>query len=150
MAQKRYNVCLTNEEREQLIQLISRGKAAAKKLTHAHILLKADESPQWGPAWKDERIAEALNIEVTTVRRVRKALVDDGFERALNHKKPSRTRPRKFDDDTEAHLLAVARSEAPAGHARWSLRLLADKLVELKHFESVSHETVRQILKKTT
>jgi transposase len=150
MAEKRYKVCLTSEEREQLLQLISRGKAAAQKLTHAHILLKADESPQWGPAWKDERIAEALNIEVSTVRRVRKALVDEGFDRALNHKKPSRTRPRKFDDDTEAHLVAVARSEAPAGHARWSLRLLADKLVELQHFESVSHETVRQILKKTT
>ena len=68
----------------------------------------------------------------------------------MDHKKPSRSKPRKFDGDTEAHLVAVARSEAPAGHARWSLRLLADKLVELKHFESVSHETVRQILKKTT
>lgn len=150
MVQKRYRVCLTNEEREQLIQMISRGKAAAKKLTHARILLKADESPQWGPAWKDEQIAEAFNIDVATVQRVRKAFVNDGFERALNHKKPSRSRPRKFDDDTEAHLVAIARSEAPEGHARWSLRLLADKLVELEHFDTVSHETVRHVLKKTT
>lgn len=150
MVRKRYKVCLTDEEREHLSQMISRGKTAAKKLTHAHILLKADESPQWGPGWSDERIAEAFNIDLSTVQRVRKAFVNDGFERALNHKKPSRSRPSKFDDDTEAHLLAIARSEAPEGHARWSLRLLADKLVELEHFDSVSHETVRQVLKKTT
>jgi len=150
MAQKRYKVCLTDEEREQLSQMISRGKAAVKKLTHARILLKADESAQWGPAWKDEQIAEAFNVDVSTVQRVRKAFIDEGFERALDHKKPCRSRPRKFDDDTEAHLVEIARSEAPEGHARWSLRLLADRLVELEHFDSVSHETVRKVLKKTT
>jgi len=150
MARKRYKVCLTDDEREQLCQMISRGKAAAKKLTHARILLKADESPQWGPAWQDKQIAEAFNTDTSTVQRVRKAFVNEGFENALNHKKPSRSKPRKFDDDTEAHLVELARSEAPEGYARWSLRLLADKLVELEHFDSVSHETVRQALKKTT
>ena len=143
-------MCLTDEERDQLSQMITRGKAAAKKLTHARILLKADENPQWGPAWKDEQIAEAFNIDASTVQRVRKAFVNDGFEGALNHKKPCRSRPRKFDDETEAHLIAIAGSEAPEGRARWTLRLLADKLVELEHFDSVSHEAVRQVLKKTT
>lgn len=149
MVVKKHKVCLTNDEREQLYQIISRGKAKAKKLTHAHVLLKADESPDGGPAWKDEQIAQAFNVDVSTVERIRKAFVNDGFERALDHKKPSRSRPRKFDGDTEAHLVALACSEAPEGRARWTLRLLADKLVELEHFDSLSHETVRQVLKKT-
>lgn len=148
MVKKKYKVCLTNEERELLCQIISRGKANARKLTHAHILLKADESPDGGSAWTDEQIARAFNVDVTTVERIRKAFVNDGFERALDHKKPSRSKPRKFDGDTEAHLVAITCSEAPEGRARWSLRLLADKLVELEHFDSVSYETVRQVLKK--
>ncbi len=94
-------VCLTNEEREQLWQIISRGKTKTGKPTHAHILPKADESPQAGPTWQDEQIAEPFGIDVTTVERIRKTFVNDDFDRALNHKKPSRSRPRKFDDDTK-------------------------------------------------
>lgn len=149
MAHKKYIVALTEAERQRLHEITTRGRASARKLIRAHILLKADQSPDTGPAWTDEQISRTFNVDVTTVENVRKALVEDGFEASLEHKKPSRTKPRKFDGDTEAHLFAVACSQPPEGRNRWTLRLLADKMVELEAFESVSYETVRNVLKKT-
>jgi transposase len=147
MTAKIYKVTLTDEEREYLTALISKGKAAARKLTHAHILLKADQSENC-PAWKDRRISEAFNVSIATVERVRKSFVEEGPVAAINHKKPCRTRPVKFDGEKEAHLIALACSQPPDGHAERTLRLLADKMVGLNHFESLSYETVRQVLKK--
>ena len=145
---KIYVVKLTAEERSQLEQLVSRGKAAARKLTHARILLLADISKS-GPAWKDERIVEALQVGVRQVEEVRRRLVMEGMEAALNRREQRRpSRMRKLDGEKEAHLIAIACGSAPDGRERWTLRLLADKMVEMKIVDSVSHETVRQTLKK--
>jgi len=148
MPAKIYKVTLTDEEREYLTDLISKGKAAARKLTHARILLKADQNEN-GPAWDDGHISEAFDVSVSTVERVRKAFIEDGVEAAISHKAPCGTRPPKFDGEKEAHLIALACSQPPDGFEDWTLRLPADKMVELNHFESLSHETVRQVLKKT-
>jgi len=146
---KKYKVTLTTEERKSLQELIAAGKAAAKKLIHARILLKADAAPG-GPAWTDARIAEALEVNVTTVERLRERFVEQGFEAALNRKKQDRpSRERTLDGKAEARLIALACSEPPRGRARWTLRLLADKLVELEIVDTVSTETVRRTLKKT-
>jgi transposase len=145
----RYKVTLTAEERQELQALIAAGKAAAKKLTHARILLKADVD-DGGPAWPDERIAEAVEVSVATVGRVRQRFVEEGLEAALVRKKQDRpSRERKLDGRAEARLIALACSEPPDGRAAWTLQLLADKLVELKVVDSVCDETVRRVLKKT-
>ena len=128
--------------------MTSRGKAAARKLNHAHILLKADQSEN-GPGWDDQRISQSFNVSVPTIERIRKNFVEEGLESALDRRMPSRTRPCKFDGEKEAQLIALACSTPPDGHTRWTLRLLADKLVELNHFDELSYETVRQVLKKT-
>jgi len=149
MSSKRYRVTLTPEERATLTALGEKGKAAARTLTPARILLKADQSAD-GPAWTDAAIVTALDVSLSTVSRVREAFVEAGLEVAL-HRRSSRTpRPRKLDGVQEAHLIALACSAAPAGHARWSLRLLADRMVRLEYVDAVSHETVRQVLKKTS
>jgi transposase len=148
MARKKYIVTLDEAEREQLHQMTSRGRTSARKLKRAHILLQADQSPDGGPAWSDERISQTFHVDVSTVEKVRKAFVEHGCEAALERKKPSGTKPRKFDGDKEAHLVTLVCSQAPEGRNRWSLRLLADKLVELQHFENISYETVRSTLKK--
>lgn len=148
MPAKHYRVTLTEEERNALNRLISVGKAAARKLTHARILLKADESPGQ-PAWTDQQLSEAFNVSRPTVERVRKTCVEEGLEAALNHKKPSRTRPPKLDGEKEAKLIALACSSPPEGRESWTMQLLADKLVELHLVESISDETVRVRLKKT-
>jgi len=146
---KKYKVTLTAEERNSLQDLIAAGKASAQKLAHARILLKADAAPG-GPAWVDARIAEAVEIDVTTVERVRERFVEQGLEAALVRKKQDRpSRERKLDGQAEARLVALACSDPPRGRARWTLRLLADKLVELEVVDTVSTETVRQALKKT-
>jgi transposase len=146
---KKYKVTLTPEERNSLQDLIAAGKASAQKLAHARILLKADAAPG-GPAWIDARIAEAVEVNVTTVERVRERFVEQGVEAALARKKQDRpSRERKLDGQAEARLVALACSEPPLGRARWTLRLLADKLVELEVVDTVSTETVRQVLKKT-
>jgi transposase len=146
---KKYKVTLTAEERDQLHELISAGKASAKKLAHARILLKADASPD-GPAWPDARIAEAAEVSVATVERVRQRFVEQGFESALVRKKQDRpSRERKLDGAAEARLVALACSKPPDGRDCWTMRLLADKLVELEVVDSVSDETVRRTLKKT-
>jgi hypothetical protein len=146
---KKYQVTLTSEERNSLQELIAAGKAAAKKLIHARILLKADAAPG-APAWTDARIADALEVHPNTVERLRERFVEQGLDAALGRKKPDRpSRARTLDGQAEARLIAVACSEPPLGRARWTLRLLADKLVELEIVDTVSTETVRRTLKKT-
>lgn len=149
MPAKRYKVTLSAEERAKLTQLVNKGKAAARKLAHARILLLADEGDS-GPGWKDDQIVAALSISRSTVERVRQAWVMEGPEAALNHKRPYTTRQRILDGEAEAHLVKLACSAPPEGRERWTMQLLADKLVELGVVESVSDETVRQTLKKTT
>jgi transposase len=146
---KKYKVTLTGEERNSLQALIAAGKAAAKKLLHARILLKADAAPG-APAWTDARIADALEVHPNTVERLRERFVEQGLDAALGRKKPDRpSRARTLDGQAEARLIAVACSAPPRGRARWTLRLLADKLVELEIVDTVSTETVRRTLKKT-
>jgi hypothetical protein len=147
--QKRYVVTLTAEEREELGRLISRGKAAARKLTRARILLLADQA-EGGPAKSDPEIAEAVVCGRATVERVRRQFVEEGLEHTLIRKPTVRTYENKIDGRTEAHLIAITCGAPPDGHTRWTLRLLADRMVALGHVESVSHETVRMTLKKTT
>ena len=148
MPAKKYKVTLTAEERGQLKKLISKGKAAARKLTHARILLACDETEEFRGA-SDVEVAEVVHVSRSTVERVRKAFVEGGLEPALNAKRPRQTRPPAFDGESEARLIALACSSPPKGRTRWTLRLLADRLVELEVFESISTEAVRQTLKKT-
>jgi transposase len=118
--------------------------------TRARILLKADVG-EGGPSWPDEKIAEALDVTVQTVERVRKQLVEEGLEAVLRRRKyKQKVSRKKLDGDAEAHLIALACSEAPTGYTRWSLRLLAERMVELGYIESISHEAVRRALKKTS
>jgi len=145
---KKYIVTLTQEERQELQTMLSKGRAAARKLAHARILLKADAS-EGGPAWNDDAIAEGLEVGRATVERVRKQFVEEGLEAALDRRKPRRQYQRKLDGDGEAHLIALACSQAPEGRSRWTLRLLADRMVQLEQVDHLSHETVRQVLKKT-
>ena len=146
---KKYPVILTETERDDLKRLIAAGTAPARKLTHARILLKADQSSE-GPGWVDERVAEAVETSQPTVSRVRKQYFEEGMEAAINRRPPNREYHRKLDGKQEARLVALACSEPPEGLARWSLRLLADKLVELEIVEEeVSYQTVRRTLKKT-
>jgi len=141
---KKYRVTLTEEERKNLEQLISRGKGAARKLLHARILLKADETV----GWSDERISEALEVSLSTIGRVRERFVEEGVEVALERKAPNRVYQRRLDGVQEAHLVALVCSPPPEDRGRWTLKLLADKMVELEYVEYVSKETVRQTLKK--
>jgi transposase len=145
---KKYPVTLTETEREHLKSLIAAGTAPARKLTHARILLKADQSPE-GPGWVDEQVAEAVEVSQPTVSRVRKQYVEEGLEAALNRRTPNREYHRKLNGEQEARLIALACSEPPEGQARWSLRLLADRLVELEVVDDLSYQTVRRTLKKT-
>ena len=145
---KQYVVRLPEEERARLRTLISRGDAAARVQTHARILLKANRG-EAGPEWTDDAISTALEVDPTTVARVRKLYVTEGLEAALHRKAPDRVYRRKLGGEQEARLVAVACSEPPSGHKRWTLRLLATRLVELEVVETVSHETVRQTLKQT-
>jgi transposase len=149
MNEKKYRVILTEKERQNLEMLISKGKTAARTITRARILLKADAS-KLGPAWTDEQIRQALDVGLITVYRVRQDFVESGLEVALHPAKVNRRYQRLLDGDQEAHLIAMACSTPPTGFARWTLRLLADRFVGLGHAEHVSHETVRQTLKKTS
>jgi transposase len=144
---KRYRVTLTPAEREELGRLIARGKADARKLAHARVLLQADEA-EGGPGWIDRDIAAALQMSVRTIERVRQRFVEQGLAAALLPKPSPRLYHRKLDGEQEAHLLALACSQPPDGKRRWALRLLATRMVELEHVDALSHETVRQTLKK--
>src|SRR5262245_47111137 len=146
---KKHKVTLTDEERQQLSDLIASGHGAARKLAHARVLLKADAA-DGGPAWPDERIAEAVEVSRATVERVRQRFVEQALEAALARKPQDRpSRERKLDGRAEARLLALACSEPPGGRKEWTMQLLADKLVELRVVDTVSDETVRRALKKT-
>jgi transposase len=149
MPKKIYVVELTAEERCYLQSFIAKGRAAARKILHARILLKSDSGPD-GPAWTDQKIVEALDVSRPSVERLRKRFVEEGLEAALNRKEQKNRKPRKLDGKAEAHLIAVACSAPPEGRARWTLKLLADRLVELEVVQSISYETVRRTLKKTT
>ena len=138
---------LTQDERTYLESIIHKGKVAAHKRLHAEILLKADIS-ELGAKWTDSQINEAFGISTRTVERVRERLVQEDIESALNRAKPIRVKSRVIDGEKEAHLLALACGDAPDGRSRWTLRLLGQHMVELGHVESVSHETIRQTLKK--
>jgi transposase len=146
---KKYKVTLTVEERQELQELIAVGKGAAQKLIHARVLLKADAADS-GPGWPDAKIAEAVEVSIPTIERVRRRFVEDGFEAALKRKPQARpSRVPKLDGRAEARLIAVACSTPPEGRAEWTMQLLADRLVELKIVDSISDETVRLALKKT-
>lgn len=149
MAKKKYIVSLTAEERDELEHLTTTGKVAAYKMNHARILLKADRN-QEGGGWTDEAISQALDISVATIERVRQRFVETSLAAALTRQVQHQRKPRRLDGEQEAHLIAITCSEAPEGQARWSLRLLAERMVELEYVERVSHETIRQTLKKTT
>ena len=147
--QKRAIVCLSESERTGLTALIGSGTAPARTQTHARILLKADAGPG-GPAWPDARIAAAVEVAERTVARVRARWADRGLDDALHRRRPRREYRRKLDGRAEAHLTALACAVTPTGRRVWSLRRLAAKLVEAEVVESVSVETVRAVLKKTT
>jgi transposase len=144
----KYVVRLTLEERARLEDLIRTGQRAASVLTHARILLKADAA-SGGSGWDDRRIAEALDCGASTVYRVRQAFVEEGLEAALFRKKPTGRQYRKLDGAQEARWIAVACGSPPEGRPRWTLRLLAERLVDLEVVESISPECVRMTLKKT-
>ena len=146
--EKKYIVRLRQEERQQLEALIAKGKAAAYRIRHANILLKVDAD---GPAWSDRQTAEAFGCHLNTVRNVRQRLVEQGFEAALERKKQA-TPSRKpiLDGQGQARLIALACSKPPEGRDRWTLKLLADRLVALEVVESISDQTVRRTLKKGT
>jgi hypothetical protein len=147
---KKYVVRLTSEERTQLQRLVSVGKAAARKILHARIMLVADQGPE-GPGWSDEQIAQGLTAHPRTVANVRQRLVEQGLDAALNRKKRLTSPvPPKLDGKVEAHLIALRCGPPPEGRMRWTLQLLADKVVELKVVDSLSYETVRRVLKKTS
>ena len=140
MSAKRYPVKLDRSQRDSLMDLISSGIESARKLARARVLLKADAG-EFGPAYSDKEIKAAVEVSIPTIERTRKTFALEGLEAALNAKKRcDASRPKKFDGEKEAHLIALACSEAPEGFSRWTLRLLAEKMVELNYFSSISHE----------
>lgn len=146
---QKYVVHLYPDERAYLQGLIAAGIAPARKLTRARILLKSDQG-QDGPGWVDMRVADAVETSQPTVARVRKQYVEEGLAATLNRRSPTRVYARKLDGEQEAQLIALACSEPPAGRADWSLRLLADQLVDLEIVDEISHQTVGRVLKKTS
>ncbi len=146
---KKHIVRLTRDEHEKLNKLTTSGRGPARMFTRARILLKADQSDD-GPGWSDERISEAFDVTVQTIERVRKQLVEEGFDAVLSRREyKQKISRKKIDGDVEARLIALSCSDPPEGRARWTLRLLADKVVELGYVENISHEAIRQTLKKT-
>jgi transposase len=146
---KKYVVTLTEVERQMLQAMLSRGKAAARKLMHARIVLKADVSAG-RPALSDDAIAEDIEAGRATVERVRRQFVEEGLDAALERRKPHREYRRTLDGDGEAHLVALACQQPPEGRSRWTLRLLADRMVRLEYVDEVSKDTVARVLKKTS
>jgi transposase len=143
-----YVVRLSSEERASLEALVKAGKGAADKRLRAQILLKADVG-EGGPGWADARIAEAFEVGLSTVHRLRQRLVEEGLDAVLVRKPSPQARPLKLDGEKEARLIAIACAKAPEGRARWTMQLLADRLVELKVVDRICDETVRRVLKKT-
>jgi transposase len=147
MPAKRYRVTLTGEEREDLEARVSKGRVNAREMRRAQMLLMADET-QAGSGWKDADISKALGVSVRTIERTRQSCVEEGIEAALRHTRPKRTRSKVLDGEAEAYLIQLACSEPPAERQRWTMQLLADRLVELEIVERVSRDTVRTTLKK--
>lgn len=146
---QKHIVKLTEAERSQLKELISSGEASARQIRRAYILLKSDSS-EGGPNWKYPAICDAFDVSALTVYNVRKNYTEGGLKRAIFRKKPDRQYERRLDGEGEAHLIALACSEPPDGYARWSLRLLQDRMIRLEIVDNISHETIRQTLKKTS
>jgi transposase len=145
----KYNVTLTKEERGYLSDLASKGEHKSQKILNALILLGCDAGNFQSNRSTNEEIAKVLNISMKKIDRVKKRFVEDGFEAALDKRKADRVYKKKADGDFEAHLIALSCGDPPEGFSRWSLRLLADKVVELEYIDSISHEAIRRILKKT-
>ena len=148
MSTKKYRIRLTTDEQQELKALVSRGRTVAYKQTHARILLMSDEAREDG-GMKDADISGALGVGQSMVERVRRRCVEEGIESALNRKKQLRRRQKTLDGEGEARLIAMACGEPPEGRASWTLKLLADQLVECEIVETISTETVRRVLKKT-
>ena len=146
---KKYIVTLTNDERRELIGLISKGRHRSQKILNALILLACDEGDFQKKRSTNKEIAKVLNISMKKIDRVKKRFVENGLDITLNGRKGSRIYKKKADGDFEAHLVALSCSDPPEGFSRWSLRLLADKVVELDYIDNISHETIRRVLKKT-
>ena len=144
----KYKVTLTQEEREELSRITSKGSHKSQKILNALILLNCEVGEHQENKLTNEKIAEVLNISTKKIDRVKKRFVEDGLDIALNGHKGTRVYKKKVDGEVEAHLVALCCSEPPKGFSRWSLRLLADKAVELEYVDSISHETVRRLLKK--
>jgi transposase len=144
---KKYVVELSAEERGQLEELVNKGRSLARRIEHARSLLKADQGVQ-GPGWSDARIAQAYDVSVLTVGRIRQRLVEHGLQDALARRQHEQAMRRKLDGAAEAKLIALACGAPPQGRGRWTIRLLADKLVELEIVNSVGRETLRKTLKK--
>ena len=143
---KKYIVTLTEDERADLTKLTMAGRTGARKLVHAWVLLKADASPGQ-PQWTDEQIRDAYGVSLPTIARVRRVFVEEGVRAALTRRAGIAPHPRKMDGEQEAHLVALMCSAVPAGHSRWTVRLLADRFVELAGAVEISRETVRRVLK---
>ena len=146
---KKYKVTLTKEERQELTSIIQKGKHRSQKVLNALILVNCDEGKHQQNRSKNKEISSILQISMRKIDRVKKCFVEQGFEIALNGTKGQRVYEKKADGDFEAHLVALSCSAPPEGFARWSLRLLADKVVELHYVDNISHETIRRVLKKT-
>jgi len=144
----RYKVTLTQEEHELCKNTLSKGKHSSQQYRNACILINTDEGP-FGQKLSNDHVAQVLQINTKTVERVKQRFVEEGFDACMDRKPYPKKGPVKTDGDFEALLIALSWSEAPEGYARWSLRMLADKMVELKYTDSISHEAVRQVLKKT-
>ena len=143
----RYKVTLTKDERDELMDIINKGKHTSHKFRTAYILLNCDEG-EFSDKTTNAQISKVLKVGMRTIDRTKRKFVEEGFDASLERRPTQREYDRKADGDFEAHLIALCCSEPPKGYARWSLRLLADKAVELKYAESISHETVRRVLKK--
>jgi hypothetical protein len=146
----RYKVTLSAEERELLQRIATRGKHSSQKMLNALILLSCDEGPCQERKLTAQQLTEVLPVSMRKVDRVKRRFVENGLAAALDKQPARREHVRKADGDFEAHLIALSCSQPPRGHARWSLRLLADKMIELEYVDAVSHETVRRVLKKTS
>lgn len=145
----KYTVHLTKPEREELMAIVSKGSHTSQTFRAAYILLNCDEG-KYADKVTNEQMSKVLKVGMRTIDRVKKRFIEEGMEATLERKSTSRTYDVKADGDVEARLVALCCSEPPKGYAKWSLRLLADKMVELKYTESISYETVRRVLKKTT
>jgi transposase len=144
----KYKVTLSKEEYQELLSIVSKGSHTSQQYRTAYILLNCDEG-EYGEKISGNQISKFLKVSARMIDRVKQRFVEDGFEAILERKPMSRTKEKKADGDLEAQLIALSCSKAPEGFAKWSLRLLADKMVELNYIESISHETIRKVLKKT-